>query len=37
VIVAVNSFVLNQNCMGTAFAFRVDTAEAWELLGMFLH
>jgi hypothetical protein len=37
VIVAVNSFVLNQNCMGTAFAFRVDTAEAWELLGMFLN
>ena len=36
VIVAVNSFVLNQNCMGTAFAFRIDTAEAWELLGMFL-
>jgi len=36
VIVAVNSFVLNQNCMGTAFAFRVDTSEAWELLGSFL-
>jgi hypothetical protein len=36
VIVAVNSFVLNQNCMGTAFAFRVDTAEAWELLEQYV-
>jgi hypothetical protein len=36
VIVAVNSFVLNANCMGTAFSFRVDTKEAWELLGRYL-
>jgi secreted trypsin-like serine protease len=36
VIVALNSFVLNQNCMGTAFAFRVDTAEAWELLEQYV-
>lgn len=36
VIVAVNSFVLNGNCMGTAFAFRVDTEEALELLGPYL-
>ncbi len=33
VIVAVNSFVLNENCMGTAFAFRIDTEEARKLLG----
>jgi hypothetical protein len=37
VIVAVNSFVLNENCMGTAFSFRVDTEEAWELLGEYLY
>jgi hypothetical protein len=36
VIVAVNSFVLNENCMGTAFSFRVDTEEAWELLAQYL-
>jgi hypothetical protein len=36
VIVAVDSFVLYQNCMGTAFAFRVDTAEAWKLLEQYI-
>jgi hypothetical protein len=36
VIVAVNSFVLNQNCMGTTFAFKVDTAKAWELLEQYV-
>ncbi|MER3411081.1 MAG: serine protease [Thermoleophilia bacterium] len=32
VIVGVNSFVLNQNCAGTAFAHRVDIADSREFL-----
>lgn len=32
VIVGVNSFVLNQNCAGTAFAHRVDIADSRDFL-----
>lgn len=32
IIVAVNSFVLNANCKGSGFGYRVDTATAREFL-----
>ncbi len=32
IIVAVNSFVLNENCKGSGFGFRVDTATAQDFL-----
>jgi len=36
VIVGVNSFVLNLNCKGTAFAYRVDTAYAHDFLESYI-
>lgn len=35
-IVAVNSFVMNENCAGTSFAYRVDKAEVQEWINGFL-
>jgi hypothetical protein len=32
VIVGVNSFVLNSNCRGTGFAYRVDTGHAQDFI-----
>jgi hypothetical protein len=36
IVVAVNSFVLNENCKGSGFGFRVDTPGAREFLGNFV-
>ena len=36
-IVAVNSFVLNYNCAGTSFGFRVDTQDVQEWVLSFLN
>jgi hypothetical protein len=36
VIVAVNSFVLNLNCKGAGFGYRVDTGSARSFLDDFL-
>ena len=36
VIVGVNSFVLNANCMGSAFAYRVDTQHARYFLANYV-
>jgi hypothetical protein len=33
IIVAVNSFVLNSNCKGSAFAYRVDTKYAQDFIN----
>ena len=35
-IVAVNSFVLNENCAGAAFGYRVDTADVQAWINSFL-
>jgi hypothetical protein len=35
-IVAVNSFVLNSQCMGSGFSYRTDTADSMEFIGGFL-
>lgn len=35
-IVAVNSFVLNENCAGASFGYRVDRAEVQEWINSFL-
>jgi hypothetical protein len=35
-IVAVNSFVLNENCNGSSFGYRVDTADVQEWILSFL-
>ena len=35
-IVAVNSFVRNDQCMGTGFAYRTDTADSLAFIGGFL-
>lgn len=35
-VVSVNSFVLNANCKGTSFSYRVDTTVARDFLGPFL-
>lgn len=35
-IVAVNSFVLNENCAGASFGYRVDTADVQEWILSFL-
>ena len=34
IIVAVNSFVLNENCAGAGFAYRVDTSDVHAFLGL---
>ena len=36
-IVAVNSFVLNLQCMGSGFSYRTDTADSMEFIGDFLN
>lgn len=36
VVVAVNSFVLNENCRGAGFGYRVDTKDAREFLDEYL-
>jgi len=35
-IVAVNSFVLNLQCMGSGFSYRTDTADSLAFVGQFL-
>ena len=35
-IVAVNSFVLNENCAGSSFGYRVDKAAVQEWINSFL-
>jgi hypothetical protein len=35
-IVAVNSFVLNQQCMGSGFSYRTDTADSLAFVGQYL-
>jgi len=35
-VTGVGSFVINQNCAGAGFYYRVDTDYAWEFLGQFL-
>lgn len=35
-IVAVNSFVLNLQCMGSGFSYRTDTADSMAFVGQFL-
>ena len=35
-IVAVNSFVLNQQCMGSGFSYRTDTADSLAFVDQFL-
>jgi hypothetical protein len=35
-IVAVNSFVLNSQCMGSAFSYRTDTADSLSFVNSFL-
>lgn len=37
VVVAVNSFVLNSNCKGSGYGYRVDTAESLAFVHAFLH
>lgn len=36
IVVAVNSFVLNSNCKGSGYGYRVDTAESLSFVGQFL-
>jgi Trypsin len=36
VVAGVGSFVLNNNCTGAGFYYRVDTAYAWQFLSTFL-
>jgi hypothetical protein len=36
IVVAVNSFVLNENCKGSGFGFRVDTTEARDFLDNYV-
>jgi hypothetical protein len=36
IITAVNSFVLNSNCKGAGFGYRVDTTSAREFLGQYV-
>jgi hypothetical protein len=35
VIVGVNSFVLNANCKGSAFAYRTDISDSLDFLARF--
>lgn len=35
-IVAVNSFVLNSQCMGSGFSYRTDTADSMAFVGQYL-
>jgi len=35
-VTGVGSFVINQNCAGAGYYYRVDTQYAWEFLGQFL-
>ena len=36
IVVGIASFVLNGNCTGNAFAYRLDTAESLAFLGPYL-
>lgn len=36
IVVAVNSFVLNSNCKGSGYGYRVDTAESLDFVGQYL-
>ncbi len=36
IVIGVNSFVLNNNCKGSGYAFRTDTSEALDFLSAFL-
>jgi hypothetical protein len=36
IVIGVNSFVLNPNCAGASFAYRVDTEDSLSFIGSFL-